>query len=108
MNNKFVYVVKSYMADKGNPKYRRFDTRFFVSEKKAKQFQKDGIGYRGSARPKYSHASVDIEIYELKKIIKGKRTKRFYDTQYWYIGNKGIVITPEGKKAGVGGCKNEN
>jgi len=107
---KYVYVVKHLMANKDKPEYHRFDTRFFVSEKKALAYQKQGTGYRGSSRPKFNHASVDIEVYELKKIIKGKRAKRFYSTQHWYMqpnanGKVDIVITEKGKQAGIGGTQ---
>ncbi len=107
-NTKNIYVTRSYMANGDTRKYRWFDTRFFVSEKKAKVFQKEGTGYRGSSRPRFNHATVDIEVYELKKVVLGKRVKRFSRRQNWYMepdgkGKVDIVITEQGRKQGLRG-----
>jgi hypothetical protein len=104
--HQFVYVAKSFMANKAKPEYHRFQTKFFVTEKKALAFQKENTHYCGSSKPKYNHATVDIEVYELKKVIKGIRVTKFYDTQNWYLepqpNNKfKVVITEDGKKAGL-------
>lgn len=80
-----LYVVKSYMASGGILEYRWFDTRYFKTLIRAEKYQKDNTGYRGSSMPRGNHVATDIEVYKLKRIIKGKRAKRLYKAREWYF-----------------------
>lgn len=103
---KQVFVLRFLMADADNKTYEVWRSQAFLSEKNAMKEFKSMPGYRGSSMPRYTHMTADLEVYELKRIVRGRRVKRFYRTQNWYIDqSKGvvgeIVITEAGKKRGL-------
>jgi hypothetical protein len=63
------------MSSIWNTEYHLFDTRFYRSLKKAKAKQIEMDGYCGASVRKSRHVASDIEIYELKRVMKSKRVK---------------------------------
>jgi hypothetical protein len=73
---KQVFVLRFLSADADNPTYRLWKSQAFLSEKNAMKEFHDMPGYRGSARPRYTYMTADLEVYELKRTVQGKRAKR--------------------------------
>jgi len=103
-----IFVVRSYMAHGDTRMYRLFDTRYFQSEKRARDYQREHTHYCGSASPHFNHATVDIEIYELKKRVEGKRVKRFSNEMMWQLqpsdDKKHFEVVMNPKLMGEGRC----